>query len=122
MAAIDRFREGDIDVVVTDLNMPDIRGDVVLKSVKRTSEDTPVLILTANASVEEAVDFLGQGADDFVEKPVTRQLFRHRVGTLVERVRLAREVRALRSDPSGAAQTRIVGSAPRWPPCSIACR
>jgi DNA-binding NtrC family response regulator len=107
--ALARFGESDIDIVVTDVLMPDISGEAVLDEVKRRSPETPVLIMTAQPTVDDAVRFLKRGADDYVTKPLTQGVFRHRLRALLERVRLAREVRELRASIASG-ETPIIGN------------
>ena len=111
--ALDRFREGGIDAVVSDVRMPDIGGDIVLTEVKRMSSKTPVLMMTAHGSIDDAVLFLKRGADDYITKPLSHEVFLHRVRSLLERVELAREVESLRArarrDDEG---TQIIGNTP----------
>jgi two-component system response regulator GlrR len=110
MAALARFARGDIDAVVTDVKMGDISGEVVLAEVKRRSPETPVLIMTAHGSIDEAVRFLKGGADDYIAKPVTQEVFAHRLRALLERVALAREVRQLRATMQQSGETLIIGN------------
>ncbi|OGQ18166.1 MAG: hypothetical protein A2138_27420 [Deltaproteobacteria bacterium RBG_16_71_12] len=109
-AALDRFNVGDIDVVVTDVLMPDVSGERVLAHVKGKSPETPVLIMTAQPTVDDAVRFLKAGADDYVTKPIGHEVFRHRLRALLERVELQRELQRLRAQQSG--ETQIIGNAP----------
>jgi DNA-binding NtrC family response regulator len=57
------------EVVVTDIRMPGADGHEVLRAVKSHSRDTPVVMLTAYATVPDAVAALKQGAYDYIEKP-----------------------------------------------------
>jgi two-component system, NtrC family, response regulator AtoC len=110
--ALRRFAEGDVDLVVTDVYMPDVSGEAVLEEVKKRSPETPVLIMTAHATVDDAVRFLKRGADDYITKPVTQEVFGHRLKNLLERVSLSREVRELRANKLQSGETLIVGETP----------
>jgi DNA-binding NtrC family response regulator len=57
------------DVVVTDIRMPGADGYAVLRAVKRSSPETSVVMLTAYATVPDAVGAVKQGAYDYIEKP-----------------------------------------------------
>ena len=111
-AALRRFADGDIDAVVADILMPDGGGEAVLAEVKRVAPETPVLLMTAAPTVEDAVRFLKRGADDYIQKPVSHEVFLHRLRSLLDRVRLAREVRELRARMAEGTLTPIVGNAP----------
>jgi DNA-binding NtrC family response regulator len=111
-AALDRFNEGGIDVVVSDVRMPGAGGETVLDEVHRLSSETPVLIMTAHGSVDDAVRFLKRGAQDYIQKPITREVFIHRVNASLERVALNRELEELRAAGARSGQTRIIGNTP----------
>ena len=57
------------DIVILDLGLPDIDGLDVLKALRKKQPTTPVLVLTARHSVEEKVQALDIGADDYLQKP-----------------------------------------------------
>jgi heavy metal response regulator len=61
--------EFDYDLVVLDLNLPGVDGVSVLKSVRQHKTSMPVLILTARGRVEDRVQCLDTGADDYLVKP-----------------------------------------------------
>jgi DNA-binding NtrC family response regulator len=64
------FNNGDIDLVITDLKMPGISGDELLRRILAQSPGFPVIILTGHGSVESAVTAMRDGAWDFLTKPV----------------------------------------------------
>jgi DNA-binding response OmpR family regulator len=57
------------DLVILDLNLPGVAGLDVLRSIRSTKPDLPVVVVTASALVEERVRGLDAGADDYVAKP-----------------------------------------------------
>lgn len=57
------------DIVILDLGLPDMDGIDVLKQIRKTHVDLPVLILTARSSLDDKVQGLGLGADDYLAKP-----------------------------------------------------
>ncbi|MCH8487784.1 MAG: sigma-54 dependent transcriptional regulator [Candidatus Cyclonatronum sp.] len=63
------------DVVITDLRLPRRDGMQVLKAAKSANPDCEVIVITAYASVETAVQALKQGAYDYVTKPLTPEKF-----------------------------------------------
>ena len=62
-------RQGEMDIVVTDLMLPDGDGIEILKAVKESSQLTPVVLMTAHGSIEIAVRAVKDGAYDFLTKP-----------------------------------------------------
>lgn len=67
--AIAAIASGANDLVILDLGLPDIDGLEVLKSIKSTAKQLPVLILTARDSSHDKVIGLDFGADDYLAKP-----------------------------------------------------
>src|SRR5947199_9850958 len=59
----------DYDIILLDLNLPDISGFEVLRSLRVSRVKTPILILTGLGSIEDKVRGLGFGADDYLTKP-----------------------------------------------------
>lgn len=57
------------ELVVLDLNLPDMDGLTILKNLRARKDETPVLVLTAKDTVPDRVEGLDSGADDFVIKP-----------------------------------------------------
>lgn len=78
------------DVVITDIRMPGISGMEVLQEIKRRSERTPVIVVTAYADVDLAVEAMKAGAHHLIQKPFNRD---HLILTL-RRALEAEELRA----------------------------
>jgi len=70
--ALDRLRNGGVNLVVADLKLPGMDGIELLKSVKAASPTTEVVMITAYGTVERAVEAMKLGAVDFVVKPFKR--------------------------------------------------
>ena len=68
--ALARLNEAEFDVVITDLKMRDIDGMEVLKTIKEKLPDVKVIMITAYASLDAAVEAFRKHADDFFAKPV----------------------------------------------------
>lgn len=64
------FNQDSIDLVITDLRMPVMDGDEVLKHITATSPGVPVIVLTGHGSIDGAVDAMKRGAYDFISKPL----------------------------------------------------
>jgi heavy metal response regulator len=76
---------GDYDVIVLDIMLPKKNGLDVLKSLRSAGKATPVLILTAKGSLEDKVEGLNEGADDYLVKPFAFAEFIARVRSLGRR-------------------------------------
>ena len=81
----------DFEVVITDQRMPDGEGLAVLASAHEVDSTLSVIILTAVASIELAVESMRQGAFDFLTKPFQPEVVRATVQRACERTRLLRE-------------------------------
>ncbi|MEJ5188436.1 MAG: sigma-54 dependent transcriptional regulator, partial [Breznakiellaceae bacterium] len=86
--AYNRFQKGDIDLVITDLRMPGMSGEELLRRITSESPGLPVIVLTGHGTVENAVDAMRNGAYDFLTKPVNLD----RLSLLVKRALQNREL------------------------------
>ena len=82
---IDLGKLYDYDIIVLDLQLPDMSGFEVLKSLRLAKVQTPVLILSGNAIVEAKVKALGFGADDYMTKPFHKEELVARIHAVVRR-------------------------------------
>ena len=69
-AALQRMHSGPYDIVIIDLKMPGMDGITLERKIREIDKDAAIIILTAFASVETAVEALKLGAFDYVTKPV----------------------------------------------------
>jgi DNA-binding NtrC family response regulator len=82
--ALARLSEGGIDVVVTDLRMPDVDGLAVLRAARALVPAPAVVLMTAYGTAESAVEAMKAGAADYVTKPFSMDELRLRVRRLGE--------------------------------------
>ena len=94
--AIAQLRRESFDVVLTDLRMRDTDGMAVLRAVRECAPDTVVVVVTAYASTETAIEAMKLGAYDYVTKPFKLDEIRVTLANALERKRLQEENRALR--------------------------
>jgi two-component system response regulator TctD len=73
------------DAMVLDINLPDGSGLGLLREIRAAGDRTPVLMLTALASVDDRVEALDQGADDYLGKPFDQRELEARLRALVRR-------------------------------------
>ena len=113
-AALEAFREGLHDLVVTDVRMPGLDGLELLARVRAISPDTPVVMITAQGTIETAVEAMKQGAFEFLTKPFPGEKLRLTLERAHEFARLQRENRELRREVEGRFSFQnIIGSTPR---------
>jgi two-component system response regulator TctD len=78
---------GDYDAMVLDLRLPDRHGLALLADLREGGNRTPVLVLTAQGSLQDRVKGLNVGADDFLTKPFAIEELEARLDALVRRAR-----------------------------------
>ncbi|HEY3359317.1 MAG TPA: sigma-54 dependent transcriptional regulator [Polyangia bacterium] len=112
--ALIRLREHEYDLVVTDIKMPDVDGLTVLDGVKRLQPRAPVILITAFASVEAAVEAMKRGAYDYVTKPFNRDEFKLIVARALRSSQLEDENQRLRGEleDQRRPEALIVGDSP----------
>jgi DNA-binding response OmpR family regulator len=84
-SGLDAARGGHWDLIVLDLRLPGLSGLEVLRNLRDGGVGTPVLVLTAQDSVEGKVDALRAGADDYVTKPFAMEELVARVEAISRR-------------------------------------
>ncbi|MCF7886313.1 MAG: response regulator [Candidatus Marinimicrobia bacterium] len=67
--ALQLIKDNHYDMVITDLRMPKVSGMEIVKSIKKTKEDTVTLIITGYADTESAIEAIQHGVYDFIRKP-----------------------------------------------------
>ncbi len=75
----------DYDLIVLDLNLPDMHGSKVLRALRNKRIDTPVLILTGDGGTDHRLHCFGLGADDFLPKPFHGDELIARIRAIVRR-------------------------------------
>ncbi|MEJ2483466.1 MAG: sigma-54 dependent transcriptional regulator, partial [Gemmatimonadota bacterium] len=66
---LQRFRDESPDIVLSDVRMPKVSGIDVLEEIRRSSPETPVVLMTAQASLQSAIQAVNLGATHYVQKP-----------------------------------------------------
>jgi len=96
-AALEKLPEG-VDLVLLDYRLPDTDGVSVLRKIKEFDQDVLVILLTAYASVDTAVEAMKLGAYHFANKPFNLDDVAATVDRALETTRLRREVRQYRTN------------------------
>jgi two-component system, cell cycle response regulator CtrA len=84
---IDLGKIYDYDIILLDLNLPDMSGFEVLRSLRVSRVKTPTLILSGLAGVDDRIKALGGGADDYMTKPFHKDELVARIHAIVRRSR-----------------------------------
>lgn len=83
--AIELARLYDYDLIILDLNLPDVSGVEVLRTIRQAEVSTPVLILTGSDDMETRLKCLDCGADDYMTKPYHRAELVARMRAIIRR-------------------------------------
>jgi DNA-binding NtrC family response regulator len=94
--ALKKLEQGPFDLMIVDLKMPGMDGISLQRRMREVDPDATIVILTAFASVETAVEALKLGAFDYVTKPVDPDELSHTVRRALERKQLTEENARLR--------------------------
>ena len=95
-AALEKVTSFRPAIVITDLVMPRMDGIALLRALQQQGADVTTLLLTAQGTVETAVQAMKEGAYDYLTKPVDLQRLKILLGQIVERLETIREVKTLR--------------------------
>lgn len=98
------FQKSIFDVVITDIQMPDISGMEVLKRIRKKNSEIIVILITAFGSVENAIAACRSGADDYITKPFGQEQLFFIIEKAIELRKLKRENIQLRSHLIKASQ------------------
>ena len=79
--AREQLQCGPVSLILLDITLPDGSGLALLREVKKTAPQIPVILLTANDTDWDIVDGLERGADDYITKPFSLSVLRARVNT-----------------------------------------
>jgi two-component system cell cycle response regulator CtrA len=87
---VDLAKLYDYDLVLLDLNLPDMSGHEVLRQLRMAKIETPVLILTGEDDTENKIKSFGSGADDYLTKPFHREELIARIHAIIRRSKAIR--------------------------------
>ncbi len=80
---------GDFDLILLDLNLPEMNGYQVAKAVRKEDQETPILMVTALGETEDKIEGFEKGADDYLVKPFDFRELVARIGVLLKRKKTA---------------------------------
>jgi two-component system NtrC family response regulator len=93
--ALGVIRESDLDLVITDMKMPEISGMELLDEAKKIKPELPVIMMTAYGTIEMAVEAMKRNAYDYITKPFKNEELKLTIKKALENYRLIKENRLL---------------------------
>jgi len=112
--ALDIFKSGSFDVVITDLKMGEMSGVELLKKLKEVDSSVIVILMTAYASVENAIDAMKSGAYDYFTKPFNIDDIKLHVSRAIEFQKTSKENIILKKDLKRMSGFKgLVGKSPK---------
>ncbi len=113
-SALEMVEEHEYDLVMTDIKMEGMTGVELLERLKVDNPSLPVIVMTAYASVEGAVDAMKKGASDYIVKPFINEEVKLTVRRLLEHRRLEMENLVLRRQLSERLEANeFIGDSPQ---------
>ena len=99
--AKERVEKGGLNLVLTDLRLPDGDGIMLLTWMRATNKFTPVIIMTGYADVSSAVAAIKLGASDYLEKPINPSILKQKIEqTLLQKVEPAKTIKKIENPRS----------------------
>jgi DNA-binding response OmpR family regulator len=89
--ALKRIEEGNIDLIITDVMMPDMDGYTLVETLRSRGMITPVIIITAKDSISDKQQGFAAGTDDYMTKPINFEELIWRIDALLRRSKIANE-------------------------------
>jgi len=96
--ALEKVRTEDVDIVLTDLKMPGMDGDELLRSIRKDFPSLPVVIMTAFGTVRSAVEAMKAGAHDYILKPFDNEELRLTLERAAKYYRLVKDNEAMKRE------------------------
>ena len=110
--ALERIGEGDIAVTLMDIRMPGMNGFEALAKIQEDGRNISVVIMTAQATMQNAIEAMRRGAFDYITKPFDLDEVNILVRKAIEVRRLSLEVNALRAEVQEKYEGDLVGNTP----------
>ncbi len=111
---MDLIREGDYDLILLDMKLPDIEGTEILRTVHKTKQGLLVIVMTGYSTVQNAVEAMKLGAFDYLSKPFTDEELMLVVQRAIEKKRLVEENLYLRKELFNRFRfENIIGESPK---------
>ena len=111
--ALEIIANKSIDLITTDIQMPVMDGIELLEKTKEINSKVPVIVITAFATVENAVKAMQKGAEDFLTKPVNLAELKLKIEKVIDRLRILNENENLKSKLDQVLYPDIITTSPK---------
>jgi two-component system NtrC family response regulator len=98
---LQQFAAHEFDIVITDIQMPDLNGIQVLQEIRRHNRQVVVIIITAHGTIDNAIEACRLGADDYLTKPFSKEQLRFVIEKALKLRHLQQENTQLRQELVG---------------------
>ncbi len=105
--AIDFLKNYTVDLVISDIKMPEMDGTQLLRQIKKDHQDTPVIMITGYGSIENAVEAVKEGAYDYITKPIVDSEIKLVIERLLKERQLEEENIKLKEQLSATQRSRF---------------
>lgn len=113
LQALERIRLGAPDVVLLDINMPNLDGLEVLRQLKSRAQSIPTIVVSARGDMRTTIQAIQEGAYDFLNKPLDIEKLKITLKRALEQARLTRNLQHLVAEAATDFQMdNIIGSSP----------
>ena len=112
--ALEHLRKPEVGIIVSDMMMPGVDGQALLRAARAMRPDVEVVLMTAYATVETAVAAMREGAYDFITKPLKRHSLVKAVQKAMEKQALVAENRDLKAQLAALGPRSLVGQSPAF--------
>ncbi len=82
--ALKKLREGGVEFILTDWNMPVMSGLDLILSVRKTNPDIPILMITTNAAKDDIIEAVRAGANNYIVKPFTPDTLEEKLNSILQ--------------------------------------
>jgi DNA-binding NtrC family response regulator len=111
---LNAFLASPYDLVITDLKLPGLGGMEILRRVKARRRDTEVVVITAHASIDSAIEAVREGAFHYLTKPIRLAEFDNLISRIIEKIKISDEASSLRALVTHhAGKAGMIGTSPQ---------
>lgn len=106
--ALEKFKQEEFGVVITDMKMPEMSGIEVLGEIKKMSPKIPVIMITAYGTIDNAVEAMKEGASDYIIKPFSTETLENTVKKVCKNATTQLRGKPQKSRPADTDETKRI--------------